>query len=62
MIRRDFVEFFDKDGTFGPQAVDDKTVVDDFVTHVDGRAELRQSQLDDLDGSVHTGAKPTRGR
>ena len=57
---RDVVQVFDKDGALGAQVVDDVGVVDDFVAHVDGRAELLQGPLDDLDGAVHAGAKAAR--
>jgi hypothetical protein len=34
--------------------------VDDFVAHVDGRAELLQGTLDDLDRTVDAGAEAAR--
>jgi len=36
--------------------------VDDFVTHIDRRPEPIERELDDLDGSVDSGAKAARGR
>ena len=59
-VVRDLVEFVDEDGTGLGQAVHDEAVVDDFVAHVDGRAEQVQRPLDDLDGPVHTGAESAR--
>ena len=38
---------------------DDEAVMDDFVAHVDGRAELRQGAFDDLDGAFYAGAETT---
>ena len=37
-------------------------VVHDLVAHIDGRAELLQRQLDDLDRPVDAGAEAARGR
>ena len=37
-------------------------IVDDLVAHVDGRAELLQRQLDDLDRPVDAGAKAAGSR
>ena len=39
------------------QVVDDELVVDDFVAHVDRRAELRERLLDDGDRAVDAGAE-----
>jgi hypothetical protein len=57
----DFVDFLHKNGTFGPQAVDNESVMNDFVAHVDGGAELQKGKLHDLDGSVHARTKSARG-
>ena len=56
-----FVQFFDKDGAFVAQAVNDEFVVHDLVADIDGRAPFFDRQFDDLDGAVHACAKPTRG-
>jgi hypothetical protein len=58
---RDLVELLHKNGTFGPQAIDDEAVVHDLVADVDRSAELLQGQLDDLDGPIDTGAETARG-
>jgi hypothetical protein len=31
--------------------------VDDFVAHIDWRAEYFQRSIDDLDGTIHAGAE-----
>ena len=56
------VQFFHKNGTFGLQGINDKSIVNDLVAHVDGGAIFGQSQFDDLDGPVDAGAEPARGR
>ena len=56
------VEFFHKNGTFSLQGINDKSVVNDLVAHIDGGAVFGQSQFDDLDGAVHAGAESARGR
>ena len=42
--------------------VDDKTIVDDLVPHIDRRAESLDRQLNDLDGTVDARAKAARRR
>ena len=44
------------------QPIDDEAVVDDFVTHIDGRAEAFERELDDLDRPVDARAKAARRR
>ena len=44
----DLGDILDKHGAAGAQAVDDVTVVHDFVAHIDGGAILRQGALDDV--------------
>jgi hypothetical protein len=56
------VQLFHKNGTFSPQGINDKSVVNDLMAHVDGSAIFGQSQFDDLNGSVHAGAESARGR
>jgi hypothetical protein len=56
---RHFVELFDKYRAFGLQAVDDITVVDDFVPDIDRRAMLFECKLDNLDSAVNASAKTT---
>ena len=57
---RDVIELLDEDRALVAQVLDDIGVVDDFVTHVDRRAELLQGALDDVDGAVDAGAKAAR--
>jgi len=54
------IEFLDEDGAFFFKALDHEAIMDNFVTHVDGRTEFRQSALDDLDGAVHARAESAR--
>ena len=54
---RDLVDFIDETGAFGAQPLDDMPVVNDFVTHIDGRAIFVESALDDLDRSFDPGAE-----
>ena len=51
------VEFVDEHGTARAKSVDDESVVHDFVTNEDRRAERFERALDDLDGAVDAGAK-----
>ena len=54
---RHLVQFIDEYRADGAQAIHDVLVVDDFVAHVDRRAEQHDGPLDDVDGAVHTGAE-----
>jgi hypothetical protein len=56
------VQLFHKNGTFSPQGINDKSVVNDLMAHIDRGAIFGQSQFDDLNGSVHAGAESARGR
>jgi len=53
-------QVFDEDRALGLQVIDDIGVVHDLVAHIDGRAELDQRPLDDLDRTIDTGAKAAR--
>jgi hypothetical protein len=57
---RDFVFAIDKDCAFAAQLIDHKTVVDDFLTDVDGRTESLQSDTDNVDGADHARAEAAR--
>ena len=59
---RDLVELFHKNGAFVPKRVDDVAVVDDLVAHIDGRSELLERHLDDLDRPVDPGTEAARSR
>ncbi len=56
------VELIDEDRAKAAQPIDDEAVVDDFVAHIDRRAEALERELDDLDRAVDAGAKAPRGR
>jgi len=58
----DFVNFFNEDGAFVAQRLDDPFVVNDLVTDVNRRAIQRESPLDDFDGAFDPGAKAPRLR
>ena len=58
---RDLVQLLHKNGAFGLKVVDDESVVDDLMSHVDGRTVFLQGQLDDLDGAVDARAEASRG-
>ena len=57
---RYFGQLVDENRTARAQAIDDKTVVNDFMAHVDRRAERFQRTLDDLDGAIDSGTEPAR--
>ena len=59
---RDFVKLLHKNGAFASEGLDDVTVVDDFVAHVDGSSELLQRHFDDLDRAVDPRTEATRSR
>ncbi len=59
-VVRHFAELVDEDRTHLLEAVDDESVVDDFVPHVDRRPEPLQCELDDLDRPVDARAKAAR--
>jgi hypothetical protein len=54
------VELVDEYRPQAPQAIDHVHVVDDFVPHVDRRAEQRDGAFDDVDGTVDAGTETTR--
>ena len=55
---RDLVQLFYKYRAFADQVVYHVTVVDDFVTHIDGCGKYFQGTFYDLDGTVYTGTEP----
>ena len=54
------VELIDEHRAELAQPVDDEAVVDDFMAHIDGRAEPLERELDDLDRAVDAGTKAAR--
>src|SRR5438270_699394 len=58
----DFVELVDEHRAERAQAVDDKTVVNDLVTHIDRRTEPLERELDDLDRAIDVTATMTQLR
>lgn len=54
------VQLLDEHGALSAQPVDDETVVDDLVAHVDGRPPFLQCDLDDADGAVDASAESAR--
>ena len=61
-VVRHLVELVDEHRAEVSQAVDDEAVVDDFVPHIDRRAEALERELDDLDRPVDAGAEAARRR
>ena len=53
------VQLFNKDGALFLEVVDHKSVVHDFMAHIDGAAKLLQGTLHNLDGAVYARAKAT---
>jgi hypothetical protein len=53
-------DIVDKNGAFSAKSLDNSFVVNDFVAHVDRRAELLQRQFDDIDGPYDASAKTPR--
>jgi hypothetical protein len=58
--RRYVCKVFDKDGTLAAQVVDDKLVVDDFVSHVNRPAVFLKRALNDFDGTINAGTESAR--
>ena len=56
------VQLINKNRATRLEALDDKAIVDDFVAHVDRRAELIERILDNLNRAIHAGAEPARVR
>jgi hypothetical protein len=54
------LELLDEYRPHRSQPLDDMTVMDDFVPHMDGRTEKRDGTLDDVDGPVDAGTEPPR--
>ena len=59
---RNLVQLLDEHRAFRLQVVDDEAVMNDFMAHVDRRAELRERLLDDRDRAVDTGTETARVR
>ena len=53
-------QFIDEHRPFVPQGADDMGVVDDLLAHVDGRGELLQGDVHNLDRPDHPRAEPPR--
>ena len=56
----DFVQFVDETRALCGQLLDDMSVVNNLVTHVNWRAMHRQRPLDNINGPHDTRAKPPR--
>ena len=54
------IKFLDENRTHTRQPVDNCTVVNDFVAHIDWRAEFLQRDLDDADRTIDAGTKAAR--
>jgi hypothetical protein len=54
---RHFIQFLDETRTLAAQIIDDMTVVNDLVTHIDGGAMSFEGPIDDFDRTDHTRTK-----
>lgn len=60
---RHLVKFLDEHSALGGEAVYNRSVMNDFMTHIDGGAEFLQRYLDNPDGPIHPGTEPAgRGK
>jgi hypothetical protein len=57
IIVRHLFEFVDEDGTFVFEIINDETIVDDFMTDINRRAEQLDRAFYDFDGAIDTGAE-----
>ena len=57
---RHFVQFVNENSALLGKIVYNVTIMNDFLTYVDGRAESVQRDLHDIDGADYTRAKATR--
>ena len=57
---RDFFNGFHENGAAAAKLLDDVSVVNNFMVHIDRRAISFQSQFDDIHGADHAGAKAAR--
>src|SRR5262249_15448693 len=58
--RRDLVQLVDEMRSLGAQALDHMPIMHDLMAHVDGRPELLERPLDDLDRPLDPGAEAPR--
>jgi hypothetical protein len=54
------IELVDENGALGAQILHHIAVVDNLVTHVDGRPEQLKGPFHDVNGAVHAGTEPAR--
>ena len=59
-VARHLIEFVDEDRALGFQAFDDEPVMYDLMPHIDRPSIALDGALDDLDGTIHPGAKAAR--
>ena len=57
---RNLVNRIDKNGTFALQFLNHKTIVDDLLADIDRRPKGFERDADNIDGTHHSGAEPTR--
>ena len=58
--QRHLVQLVDEDRALGLQIHHHVPIVHDLVPHIDRRAEPLQGTFDDIEGTLHSGAKPSR--
>ncbi len=57
---RNLVLAIDEDGALAAEFVDHKAVVNDFLPNINGRTERFEGDADNIDGTDHSGAEPSR--
>src|SRR4029079_10585847 len=55
-----FIGFLDKDDAFVGQILHHMRIMDNFMPDIDRRAEFGEGLLDNFDGALYSGAKPSR--
>ena len=58
---RNLVKLAYKNGAFSFEIIDDETVMDDLMTHIDRRAIGFERRLDHINGTHDPGAETARG-
>src|SRR5207245_11213214 len=59
---RDLSELVHENHALGNKRIDDVLVVDDLLPHVDGFRKKIEGHIDDVNGPLYAGAKPSRLR
>ena len=57
-----FIEFVDKNRAFRGQPINDKFIMDNFMTDINRRAKFFERHFNNLNRAINTGAEPARSR